>query len=289
MATFDKVVARGRGGFCFELNSLFCWLLNALGYDARLQPVHCKLGGPSWSVVNHTIVLVHVPHEVLAQDDAYWQQDGDDVREDSAWTRQEGLFYVDVGFTSNSPRDVVPVREQPWQVEHLQTKFTKDDDGWTYYWARAPSADRLFGFFREAFPKWESIIRWRDDERWSAPLICKAVKHIYRPHGWMNNHAFVAWENSTHRLSLVEETLTRTDFQLGKKYKTELTDEECLRLLQRQFGVAFTEDELRQHPFLHKQRKHRRQRKRSIVRLSTVLLSAATAWFSWRVFQRRSA
>lgn len=29
---FDKIVVRGRGGYCFELNALFGWLLRELGY-----------------------------------------------------------------------------------------------------------------------------------------------------------------------------------------------------------------------------------------------------------------
>lgn len=31
-AVFDKVVRRGRGGYCFELNGLYAWLLRALGF-----------------------------------------------------------------------------------------------------------------------------------------------------------------------------------------------------------------------------------------------------------------
>ena len=30
---FDKIVTRRRGGFCYELNGLFAWLLLSLGYD----------------------------------------------------------------------------------------------------------------------------------------------------------------------------------------------------------------------------------------------------------------
>lgn len=42
---FHKIVCQKRGGYCFELNSLFCSLLNALGYQA--YPVLCKvLEGP---------------------------------------------------------------------------------------------------------------------------------------------------------------------------------------------------------------------------------------------------
>src|SRR5262245_36251920 len=35
-ALVDKIVRRGRGGFCYELNGLFAELLAALGYDVSL-------------------------------------------------------------------------------------------------------------------------------------------------------------------------------------------------------------------------------------------------------------
>lgn len=34
-AIYDKIVTRRRGGYCFELNGLFAWLLRALGYNVR--------------------------------------------------------------------------------------------------------------------------------------------------------------------------------------------------------------------------------------------------------------
>ena len=34
-AIYDKVVTRGRGGYCFELNALFAWLLRNLGYQVK--------------------------------------------------------------------------------------------------------------------------------------------------------------------------------------------------------------------------------------------------------------
>lgn len=34
-ALYDKIVTRRRGGYCFELNGLFAWLLRQLGYNVR--------------------------------------------------------------------------------------------------------------------------------------------------------------------------------------------------------------------------------------------------------------
>jgi N-hydroxyarylamine O-acetyltransferase len=36
-ALFDKIVRRNRGGFCYELNSLFAELLTGLGFDVRMM------------------------------------------------------------------------------------------------------------------------------------------------------------------------------------------------------------------------------------------------------------
>lgn len=33
---YDKVVNQRRGGYCYELNGLFCWLLQELGFDAKM-------------------------------------------------------------------------------------------------------------------------------------------------------------------------------------------------------------------------------------------------------------
>ncbi len=33
---YEKIVSRGRGGFCYELNSLFCWLLRMIGFNAQI-------------------------------------------------------------------------------------------------------------------------------------------------------------------------------------------------------------------------------------------------------------
>jgi N-hydroxyarylamine O-acetyltransferase len=32
---FEKIVLRGRGGYCFELNGLFAWLLRSLGFTVK--------------------------------------------------------------------------------------------------------------------------------------------------------------------------------------------------------------------------------------------------------------
>jgi N-hydroxyarylamine O-acetyltransferase len=33
---YEKIVSHGRGGFCYELNGLFCWLLRTIGFTAQI-------------------------------------------------------------------------------------------------------------------------------------------------------------------------------------------------------------------------------------------------------------
>jgi N-hydroxyarylamine O-acetyltransferase len=61
-AIFDKVVTRRRGGFCYELNGLFSWLLRELGYDVTVlagQTVDPTTGEPGHPRA-HLVLLVEL-------------------------------------------------------------------------------------------------------------------------------------------------------------------------------------------------------------------------------------
>ncbi|MEJ2869524.1 arylamine N-acetyltransferase [Actinomycetospora sp. OC33-EN08] len=53
-ALYDKIVVRRRGGFCYELNGLFAWLLGELGHDVRF------LGGVVHTPDGDTAPLAHM-------------------------------------------------------------------------------------------------------------------------------------------------------------------------------------------------------------------------------------
>ncbi|MBO8172485.1 MAG: arylamine N-acetyltransferase [Bacillaceae bacterium] len=63
---YDKVVEERRGGFCYELNGLFYWLLDSLGYDVdmiagRVKREHGGFG-PEF---DHMALIVHLDRDVL--------------------------------------------------------------------------------------------------------------------------------------------------------------------------------------------------------------------------------
>ena len=64
-AVFDKLVHQGRGGYCFELNTLFCAGLKALGFT--VTPLAARV---RWNVpderptgLSHMLLRVEVAHE----------------------------------------------------------------------------------------------------------------------------------------------------------------------------------------------------------------------------------
>jgi len=56
---YDKIVCRKRGGYCYELNGLFCWLLTELGYDAYLVAATVLRPTGKWAKADtHAAIIV---------------------------------------------------------------------------------------------------------------------------------------------------------------------------------------------------------------------------------------
>lgn len=63
---YEKVVLRRSGGFCYELNGLFCWLLEELGFDATLISGTVRKPDGSWALKDsHATIMVQLEEEYL--------------------------------------------------------------------------------------------------------------------------------------------------------------------------------------------------------------------------------
>ena len=62
-ALFDKIVTRRRGGYCFELNELYGYLLRALGFHVRDCFARFLAGETELPMRRHHVLLVNVPGE----------------------------------------------------------------------------------------------------------------------------------------------------------------------------------------------------------------------------------
>lgn len=100
---FDKIVRRGRGGWCYEMNGLLGAALEEIGFKVtRLAGgVHRMVRGDE-AVGNHLVLLVELP---------------------------EGLWIADVGFGDGS-RDPFPLQEGPIRSDGFEYRLQKLAGGW---------------------------------------------------------------------------------------------------------------------------------------------------------------
>lgn len=62
---YEKLVERGYGGYCFELNGLFTWLLRTIGYDAERAAGMVLSDSGSPSPANHHGIVVTLDRQYL--------------------------------------------------------------------------------------------------------------------------------------------------------------------------------------------------------------------------------
>jgi N-hydroxyarylamine O-acetyltransferase len=95
-ALWEKIVIARRGGFCYELNGLFAWLLRQVGYEVTHlnARVYNRQGQPGIDF-DHLALLVRVPH-------------------------QSGRWLVDVGF-GDSFNEPLNFEEREEQVQGLRS------------------------------------------------------------------------------------------------------------------------------------------------------------------------
>src|SRR5262249_29579885 len=101
---YDKIVERGRGGWCYEMNSLLAWALREIGFDVTL------LGA---RVGEHPIEdRYHLDHMAV-------------------WVKHEGWWLLDAGF-GNAFLEPLPLQEGEYQQAYHTFRLQRDGDYWRF-------------------------------------------------------------------------------------------------------------------------------------------------------------
>lgn len=101
---FNKIVLKKRGGWCYEMNGLFAWILGELGFEVQLHSGAVSretLGAESEG--NHLVLLVKLDQNYIA----------------------------DVGF-GDLPM-VLPLQEGLYQHDFLTMYLSKDSERWVFH------------------------------------------------------------------------------------------------------------------------------------------------------------
>lgn len=125
LTMFKKIILHNRGGICFELNGLYNWLLESLGFQVTSFAARFIDKINVYQIRRHRIMCVKIA---------------------------ESFYLTDVGVNSESPRIPLEIIENKIQTDGIsQYKFTIDKFfGWIL-WQKEnkKSWKRLFGFTEE--------------------------------------------------------------------------------------------------------------------------------------------
>lgn len=104
-AAFEKIVDEQRGGWCYEMNGLFAWVLGELGFRYVLLAgaVGREHHGDA-ALMNHMAILVHL----------------------------ERPFLADVGFGTGS-LNPIPLETGTYNDGRFDFSLTKDDQWWRFH------------------------------------------------------------------------------------------------------------------------------------------------------------
>lgn len=122
---FNKVIMHNRGGICFELNGLYNWLLESLGFDVTSYSARFIDKMETYQLRRHRVMCV---------------------------TLGDKRYLTDVGVNSESPRVPLEITEGLIQSDGIsQYKFTRSEFwGWLLWQKeRGKIWKRLFGFTEE--------------------------------------------------------------------------------------------------------------------------------------------
>lgn len=102
-ALFEKLVTRGRGGYCFEVNGALCALLTALGFTVKSRLARFWRGETAIPMRRHRVLIVSLP-------------DGD--------------YLCDVGIGQSAPRHPLKLSEGLEQAQFGEVYCIRKDAQW---------------------------------------------------------------------------------------------------------------------------------------------------------------
>merc|ERR1712048_421935 len=208
---FDKVVNRSRGGFCFELNGLFHWLLSSLGYQVRM--VSAAVAAPT--PTGFSFPLDHMLNVV---------------------TLGDSEFLCDVGFGKHTFITPMPIKVGVHRSGSGLHRLVGEEDGGVVLQKLAKGG------------KWHNTCKINlDSERKYEDFLEQCRYHQFDESAYMagNNIACKFFPNgevrtmlgrSFRRYSSVTETGETVET------KDDLSDEEVNEILKKEFGLALAED-----------------------------------------------
>ncbi len=124
---YKKIVEEIRGGFCYELNGLFCQLLNEIGFPSRLISARVATSNGNFSAeYDHMAILTAVDGEDLLVDVGFGDFTAEPLKFvlDNEQTDKNGVFLI-----RKYPDEYFEVAKKDgddWKSEYIFKDFARD-------------------------------------------------------------------------------------------------------------------------------------------------------------------
>lgn len=198
---YAKIVERGRGGFCYELNGLFGWLLADLGFEFDRVAAMVLSGGDPSTPANH---LTHV-------------------------VSLDRRYVVDVGIGG-------PLMRRPLPLDG-QARTDAAGVTWRVVPSDRPDVDYVTQYRRPGEDRWSDMYVFADvhRERHFFEATCEYLSTA--PESPFTGDPLALTPTERGHLKLSGTTLTRVVD--GEESERELDEQEWYGVLEDEFGLAF--------------------------------------------------
>jgi len=199
---YDKIAARKRGGYCFELNALFNWLLCEIGFKTVNYFARFLLDEPKIPMRRHRVIRVEIGGE---------------------------YYLADVGVGSITPEIPLKlVEDEETEVRGLTFKFKKELFlGWVLYVKKDGEWD------------WKKLYSFTEEEQLEVDYVQPNFYCQYSPDSIFKKQNMVAIRTETGKCTLDGNVFKIIDF-VDMPYSVKLkdcTDDEIPEILKQYFGI----------------------------------------------------
>lgn len=203
---YEKIVGRRRGGFCYELNGLFGWLLTELGFDVDRLSARIESNGELGPPADHLTLTVSL-------DQRYVVDVGLGIPKLRRPLALDGTAYVDAA--------------------GIEWRITESD---------RPDADYTIQYKESNSAKWATRCIFRDAPREMSYFEATCEYFQFAPESGFRGDPVVllATERGHKKLS----PTTITHIVDGDPQERSISEEEWYELLEREFGVNWLSNEI---------------------------------------------
>jgi len=200
---YEKIVERGRGGYCFELNALFNWLLCEIGFKTNSYFARFLLNELDVSLVmrRHRIMRVEI----------------------------DGVSYItDVGVGAITPeRPLKLIENEPTEIRGVTYKFDKDPFlGWVLNF-------KINGENSE----WRWLYSFTEEEQMEIDFVQPNFYCQYHPESIFNKQNMVAIRTENGKCAIDGNVFKIIDFYGNVSEKRECADGEIPKVLEQYFEI----------------------------------------------------